>query len=57
MFIKHTQRERERERKRENKRLKCDFRIQEISKRVNSSKSLFRKFDPKKMLSLLRMDK
>ena len=32
---------------------KCEFWIQKTSKRVNSSKSLFRKFDPKKILSLL----
>ena len=31
---------------------KCDFRNQEISKRVNPSKSPFQKFDPKTVLSL-----
>ena len=36
------------------KRQKCDFRIHETSKRVNPSKSPFRKFDLKTILSLLR---
>ena len=35
------------------KRKKCDFWIQGTSKRVNPSKSPFRKFDPKTILSLL----
>ena len=33
------------------KLLKCDFQIQGTSKRVNPSKSLFPKFDPKTILS------
>ena len=34
-------------------KLKCNFRIQGTSKRVNPSKSPFRKFDPKTILFLL----